>query len=60
MNAITSQEARPLTAEELDVVSGGLYAVFYYGDFTMGVNADANGYQVIANNGCSTYTITQY
>ena len=56
----TNHEDRPLNAEELDAVSGGLYAILYYGDFTLSVNADATGYHVIANNGCSTYTITQH
>jgi hypothetical protein len=60
MNTMTNQEDRTLTAEELDTIAGGLFACMYFGDFTLAVDANAHGYQVTANNGCSTYQITQY
>ena len=46
MNTMTNQEVRPLTADELDAVSGGLEAEFKYGDLTVYVSASRCGYEV--------------
>jgi hypothetical protein len=54
----TNQQDRPLTADELDIVAGGMTAVFAYGGFSMQIDADANGYEVCTNGGSGTRCVS--
>jgi hypothetical protein len=60
MNTITNHEMRPLTAEELDAVEGGMTATFSYKGVTVEMYADAHFYSVAVTSGSGTYEITQY
>jgi len=51
MKTNTPQEVRPLTAEQLDSVTGGMTATFQYGGFTATITASAGGYMSCTSNG---------
>jgi len=61
MNTTNSQQTRSLTEKELEAVTGGMTAVFRYGDTVIEIYADASMHSVATTNlstGQSTTRIT--